>query len=98
MPCMLTLGQTSIAHVDNGLPLSDPVPVPHGFQCTNNTVNLLVNEAPRMTYDELNKLTYLLVDWQQSYQFLGISFDYGIGTDDVITTGQVSTKKVGDSG
>lgn len=98
MPCMLALGQTSIAHVDNGLPLTSPIPVPHGFQCTNNTVNLLVTEAPRMTYDELYKLTYLLLDWQQSYAFLGISFEYGTGSNDVITTGSVSTQKTNDSG
>ena len=97
MPCMLALGQTSIAHVDNGLPLDNPIPIPHGFQCINNTVNLLVNEAPKMTYDELNKLTYLLLDWQQIYTFLGIEFDYGSGNE-TITTGFVSTKKIGDGG
>ena len=97
MPCMLSLGQTSIAHVDNGLPLTSSIPVPHGFQCTNNTVNLLVNEAPSMTYDELNKLTYLLLDWQQTYTFLGMDFDYGSGSE-TITTGSLSTQKTSDSG
>ncbi len=97
MPCMLSLGQISIAHVDNGLPLTGSIPVPHGFQCTNNTVNLLVNENPKMTYDELNKLSYLLLDWQQSFVFLGMDFEYGSGSE-TITTGSLSTKKIGDSG
>ena len=97
MPCMLSLGQISIAHVDNGLPLTGSIPVPHGFQCTNNTVNLLVNENPKMTYDELNKLSYLLLDWQQSFVFLGMDFEYGLDNE-TITTGSLSTKKIGDSG
>ena len=97
MPCMLSLGQIAIAHVDNGLPLNGAIPVPHGFQCTNNTVNLIVNENPRMTYDELNLLSYLLLDWQQNYVFLGMNFEYGIDNE-TITTGRLSTQKLSDSG
>jgi len=97
MPCMLSLGQISIAHVDNGLPLNGAIPVPHGFECTNNSVNLIVNENPNMTYDELNKLSYLLLDWQQNYVFLGMDFEYG-SNNGTITTGLLSTQKIGDSG